>query len=41
LATNDIRISGGSDPKKSLQVQMSVTAVVPRSLTPKRGGTKL
>ena len=40
LATNDIRISGGTDPKKNLQVRMSVTAVVPRSLIPKKGGTK-
>lgn len=32
LATNDIRITGGTDKKKILQVRMSVSGLVPRKL---------
>ena len=41
LATNDIQIRGGTDPKKNLQVRMAVTAVVPSKLLPKKGKTTL
>jgi len=34
LATNDIRIAGGTDKKKNVQVRLSVAAVVPRKLLP-------
>ena len=40
LATEDMRIAGGADKKKNVQVQLSVTGVVPRRLIPqKKGGT--
>lgn len=34
LATNEIRIAGGGDKKKNIQVRMNVAAVVPRKLLP-------
>ncbi len=40
LSTNDIRINGTKDPKKNLQVHLNVTALVPSSLIPKKGGAK-
>jgi len=40
LATEDLRMTGGADKKKNVQVQLSVTGVVPRRLIPqKKGGT--
>jgi Tfp pilus assembly protein PilO len=37
LATNDIHVSGGRDRNKSIQVRLSVSAIVARKLIPKRG----
>ncbi len=37
LATYDIHVSGGSDKKKTIQVRLSVSAIVERKLIPKRG----
>ena len=37
LATYDIHVSGGGDKKKAIQVRLSVSAIVPRKLIPKRG----
>jgi Tfp pilus assembly protein PilO len=34
LATNEIRVSGGHDKKKNVQVRVSVSGVVPRKLLP-------
>jgi Tfp pilus assembly protein PilO len=40
LATNEMRITGGSDKKKNVQVMMTVSCVVARKLLPeKKGGT--
>jgi Tfp pilus assembly protein PilO len=40
LATDDMRVTGGSDKKKSVQVMMTVSCVVARKLLPeKKGGT--
>jgi hypothetical protein len=38
VATNEIRINGGNDKKKSLQVRLSLSGVVPRTLLPKKKG---
>jgi Tfp pilus assembly protein PilO len=40
LATNEMRITGGSDKKKNVQVLLTVSSVVARKLLPeKKGGT--
>jgi Tfp pilus assembly protein PilO len=40
LAINDLRIYGGNDKKKNVQVQLTVSSVVARKLLPeKKGGT--
>ncbi len=40
LATNEMRITGGNDKKKNVQVMMTVSCVVARKLLPeKKGGT--
>jgi len=42
LATNEVRISGGSDKKKMVQVRLGVSGIVPRKLLPeKKAGTTL
>lgn len=41
LATNDIHVSGGNDKKKVIQVRLSISAIVPRSLIPKKGASSL
>lgn len=41
LATHDIHVNGGSDKKKAIQVRVSISAVVPRQLLPKRGASSL
>lgn len=41
LATHDIHINGGSDKKKIIQVRVSVSAIVPRQLLPKKGASTL
>lgn len=38
VATNEIHISGGTDKKKNLQVRLSLSGVVPRSLVPRKKG---
>jgi hypothetical protein len=38
VATNEIHITGGNDKKKNLQVRLSLSGVVPRSLLPKKKG---
>jgi len=38
LSTNEIRINGGSDKKKNIQVRLAVTALVPRKLLPDKKG---
>jgi Tfp pilus assembly protein PilO len=38
LATNEIRVSGGSDKKKNIQVHLSVGALVERKLLPEKKG---
>lgn len=38
VATNDIHVGGGNDKKKVLQVRLSLSGVVPRSLVPKKKG---
>jgi hypothetical protein len=37
LATNEISVIGGNDKKKNVQVKLTVSALVPRKLIPKRG----
>lgn len=37
LATNEISVVGGNDKKKNVQVRLTVSAIVPRKLIPKRG----
>lgn len=41
LATNEVRITGGTDKKKQVQVRMVVSGIVPRGLLPqkKQGAT--
>ena len=40
LATDEMRIAGGSDKKKNVQVLLTVSTVVARKLLPeKKGGT--
>jgi len=41
LATNEISIVGGTDKKKNIQVRLTVSALVPRKLIPKRGASGL
>jgi hypothetical protein len=41
LATYDIHVNGGSDKKKAIQVHLTVSAIVPRSLIPKKGAATL
>jgi hypothetical protein len=41
LATNEISVVGGSDKKKNVQVRLTVSAIVPRKLIPKRGAAGL
>jgi len=42
LATDDVRISGGTDKKKMVQVRLAVNGIVPRKLLPeKKAGTNL
>lgn len=41
LATNEISVVGGTDKKKNVQVRLTVSALVPRSLIPKRGASGL
>ncbi len=38
IATNEIQINGGNDKKKNLQVRLSISGAVPRSLVPKKKG---
>lgn len=38
VSTNEIQVSGGNDKKKNLQVRLSLSGVVPRSLLPKKKG---
>jgi hypothetical protein len=38
VASNEIHVSGGNDKKKNLQVRLSLSGVVPRSLVPKKKG---
>jgi hypothetical protein len=38
LATNELRVIGGSDKKKNIQVHLSVGALVPRKLLPEKKG---
>jgi hypothetical protein len=38
VATNDVQVAGGHDAKKNLQVRLSLSGVVPRSLVPKKKG---
>jgi hypothetical protein len=38
ISTNEIQVSGGNDKKKNLQVRLSLSGVVPRSLLPKKKG---
>jgi hypothetical protein len=38
IATNQIQVTGGNDKKKNLQVRLSLSGVVPRSLLPKKKG---
>jgi len=38
VATNEINVTGGNDKKKILQVRLSLSGVVPRSLLPKKKG---
>jgi hypothetical protein len=37
LSTSDIRISGNNDKKKVIEVRLTVSGVVPRTVLPKRG----
>jgi hypothetical protein len=37
LATNEIRMAGGNDKKKNIQVRLSVSGLVPRKLLPQDG----
>ena len=37
LATKEISVVGGNDKKKNVQVKLTVSALVPRKLIPKRG----
>lgn len=39
LATHDVHVTGGNDKKKAIQVRLSISAVVPRSLLPKKGAS--
>jgi len=41
MATNEIHVNGGSDKKKMLQVRLSLSGVVARSLLPKKKGPGL
>jgi hypothetical protein len=41
LATNEISVVGGNDKKKNIQVRLTVSALVPRKLIPKRGASGL
>jgi Tfp pilus assembly protein PilO len=42
LATNEVRIAGGTDKKKLVQVRLDVSGIVPRKLLPeKKPGTNL
>jgi len=34
LATNEIRVAGGNDKKKNIQVRLAVSSLVPRKLLP-------
>ena len=38
ISTNEIQVTGGNDKKKNLQVRLSLSGVVPRSLLPKKKG---
>ena len=38
LSTNEIRVNGGTDKKKNIQVRLGVTALVPRKLLPEKKG---
>lgn len=39
LATNEVRVNGGNDKKKIIQVHLSVSAIVARKLIPKKAVT--
>jgi Type II secretion system (T2SS), protein M subtype b len=41
LATSDVNVSGGNDKKKNIHVRLTVSALVPRRLIPKRGASGL
>jgi hypothetical protein len=41
LATRDIHVSGGNDKNKLIQVHLSVSAIVPLKLIPKKGTNTL
>lgn len=41
LATRDIHVTGGHEKKKTIQVRLSVSAIVPRTLLPKKGASTL
>lgn len=38
LSTNEVRVNGGTDKKKNIQVRLGVTALVPRKLLPEKKG---
>jgi Tfp pilus assembly protein PilO len=38
LATNEMRITGGNDKKKNVQVRLSLSGVVPKKLVPEKKG---
>jgi len=39
LATNDVRVTGGTDKKKIIQVRLGVSGIVPRKLLPQKKAT--
>ena len=39
LSTNEIRVNGGTDKNKNIQVRLTVTALVPRKLLPEKKGS--
>lgn len=41
LATSEVSVTGGNDKKKNVTVRLTVSAIVPRKLIPKRGAAGL
>jgi len=41
LATSEVSVTGGNDKKKNVSVRLTVSAIVPRKLIPKRGSAGL